>query len=134
MPCAAAPPGSSIKATATPEKLEPLGAEEVPPPSDSWPSSGPVLLVNHPPVWDSTRWACSLNVLHMEQPSLFPDPRPTLTDEEVIAAFRAAISRSSRLSRLADLFLCTVCAEHLVDELHLAGLEVVCTVPERLHD
>jgi hypothetical protein len=70
----------------------------------------------------------------MEQGSLFPDPRPTLTDEEVVAVFRGAISRSSRLSRLADLFLCTVCADHLVDELHLAGLEVVRAVPVRLHE
>jgi hypothetical protein len=61
----------------------------------------------------------------MEQGSLFLDPRPTLTDVEVVAAFRGAISRSSRLSRLADLFLGTVCVEHLVDELHLAGLEGV---------
>jgi hypothetical protein len=70
----------------------------------------------------------------MEQGTLFPDPRPTVTDEEIVTALRAAISRSSRLSRLADLFLCTVCAEHLVDELHLAGLEVVRAVPVRLHE
>jgi hypothetical protein len=68
----------------------------------------------------------------MEQATLVPDPRPTVTDEEVVAVFRGAISRGGRLSRLADLHLNTVCAEHLVHELHVAGLEVVRIVPTRL--
>jgi hypothetical protein len=61
----------------------------------------------------------------MEQASFFPDPRPTVTDEELAAVFRGAISRGGRLSRMADLYLNTVCAEHLVHELRVAGMEVV---------
>jgi hypothetical protein len=61
----------------------------------------------------------------MEQANLFPDLRPTATDEEVMAAFRVAISRGGRLPRLAELYLSSICAEHLVDELRVAGLEIV---------
>jgi hypothetical protein len=61
----------------------------------------------------------------MEQGSLFPDPRPAVTDEELVAVFRGAISRGGRLSRMADLYLNAVCAEHLVHELRVAGMEVV---------
>ena len=67
----------------------------------------------------------------MEQGRLFPDPRPSVTDEEVVAAIRTAISSGGRLSRMADLHLCTVCAEHLVKELRGAGLEIVRAMPER---
>jgi hypothetical protein len=70
----------------------------------------------------------------MEQGSLFPDPRPTVTDEKLVSVFRGAISRGGRLSRMADLYLNAVCAEHLVHELRVAGLEVVRAVPERLCD
>jgi hypothetical protein len=70
----------------------------------------------------------------MEQGSLFPDPRPTVTDEELVAVFRCAISRGGRLSRIADLHLNAVCAEHLVLELRVAGLEVVRAVPTRLRE
>jgi hypothetical protein len=68
----------------------------------------------------------------MEQGSLFPDPRPAVTDEELVAVFRGAISRGGRLSRMADLYLNAVCAEHLVHELRVAGMEVVRAAPERL--
>ena len=61
----------------------------------------------------------------MEQASLFRDPRPTMTDEEFVAVIRCAISPGGRLSRMADLYLNTVCAEHLVHELRVAGMEVV---------
>ena len=67
----------------------------------------------------------------MEQGRLFPDPRPSVTDEEVVAAIRTAISRGGRLSRMAELHLGTVCAEHLVKELRGAGLEIVRAMPER---
>ena len=46
----------------------------------------------------------------MEQGSLFPDPRQAVTDEELIAVFRGAISHGGRLSRMADLHLNAVCA------------------------
>ena len=68
----------------------------------------------------------------MEQGTLFPDPRPTVTDEELVAVFRGAISRGGRLSRMADLYLNAVCAEHLVHELRVAGMEVVRAASERL--
>ena len=61
----------------------------------------------------------------MEQAALFPDQRQDATDEEVVAAFRLAIHRGGRLPRLAYLYLSTVCAKHLVDELRGAGLDVV---------
>jgi hypothetical protein len=70
----------------------------------------------------------------MKQGSLFPDPRPTVTDDELVVVFRGAISRGRRLSRMADLYLNTVCAEHLVHELRVAGLEVVRAMPERLRE
>jgi hypothetical protein len=70
----------------------------------------------------------------MEQGGLFPDPRPTVTDEELVVVFRGAISRGGRLSRMADLYLNAVCAEHLVHELRVAGLEVVRAAPTRLRE
>jgi hypothetical protein len=57
----------------------------------------------------------------MEQGTLFPDPLQTVTDEELVAVFRSAISRGGRLSRMADLYLNAVCAEHLVHELRVPG-------------
>jgi hypothetical protein len=70
----------------------------------------------------------------MEQGTLFPDPRPTVPDEELVAVLRGAISHGGRLSRMADLHLNAVCAEHLVHELRVAGLEVVRAAPERLRE
>ncbi len=61
---------------------------------------------------------------HMRQARRFPDPRPDLTDEEVVAAVRAAIERGGNLSRLAELYLATLCAGHLLRERG-QGLEVV---------
>lgn len=49
----------------------------------------------------------------------------TLSDEEIAAVLRQAIVRGGRLPRSADLYLAGVCAEHLVDELRTAGLDVV---------
>ena len=65
----------------------------------------------------------------MEQRNLFPDPRQDATDEEVVAALRIAIARSGKLPRMADLFLNSVCAEHVLDQLRGAGLEVVRAKP-----
>jgi hypothetical protein len=61
----------------------------------------------------------------MEQPALFPDPRPAMTDEEVAAVLRVAISHAARLSRTAKLYVSGVSAEHLMEELRGAGLMVV---------
>jgi hypothetical protein len=67
----------------------------------------------------------------MEQRGLFPETLRAATDEEVVAAFRIALSRGGHLPRFADLYLSTVCAEHLLDQLHMAGLRVVRDAPER---
>jgi hypothetical protein len=61
----------------------------------------------------------------MSNASLFPELQSTVPDEEVIETLRAAIARGGRLSRMADMLLCGVCAQYLVEELHGAGLEVV---------
>ena len=61
----------------------------------------------------------------MEQRSLFPDTRRDATDAEVVAALRVAIARGGRLPRLAELFLASIGAEYLFDELRGAGLEFV---------
>ncbi len=61
----------------------------------------------------------------MHQGRLFPDPSPEATDEEVVAAFRVAIERGGRLPRLAELYLNTICAEHLIEVLRGQGLEIV---------
>jgi hypothetical protein len=70
----------------------------------------------------------------MAQGSLFPDPRCNATDEEVIHVLRTAIARGGRLPRMAELFLSGICAEHLVNELHLADLEVMRRATVRFHD
>ncbi len=63
--------------------------------------------------------------LFMVQGSLFPELQLTVPDEEVVETLRAAIARAGRLPRSADLLLCGLCAQYLVEELHGAGLEVV---------
>ena len=70
----------------------------------------------------------------MEQNSFFPDERQSVTDEEVVEVLRTAIARSGRLSRMADLVLSSICAEHLVDELHLADFDVVRRPSPRFRD
>ena len=76
-------------------------------------------------ILDSTPRACSAYVLNMRQQSFFPDQRLEASDEEVVAAFRVALERGGRLPRLAELYLNTVCAEHLVETLRAEGLQVV---------
>lgn len=61
----------------------------------------------------------------MSHGSLFPEASDPVPDEEVIETLRRALARSGRLSRSAEMFLCGLCAEYLVDELHGAGLRVV---------
>jgi len=65
----------------------------------------------------------------MCQGSLFPERQPSVPDEEVIETLRAAVARAGRLPRSADLLLCGLCAQYLVDELRDAGLEVVRRPP-----
>ena len=61
----------------------------------------------------------------MEQRPLFPGLPSTLTDEEVETVLHAVIASGIRRHREADLYLSTVCARHLANELRLAGLIVV---------
>lgn len=61
----------------------------------------------------------------MEQGSLFSDLRRNASDEEVVQVLRIALARGGRLPRLAELYLSSICAEHLLEELRLAELEVV---------
>ena len=63
----------------------------------------------------------------MTHGTLFPELPSTVSDAEVVETLRAAIARAGRLPRPADMLLCGLCAEYLVDELHGAGLEVVRT-------
>jgi hypothetical protein len=74
---------------------------------------------------------CSVS---MEQDSLFPDAPTILTDDEIATVLRAAISRGIRRSREADLYLTSICARYLVDELRLEGLVVVRPPAPRLRD
>lgn len=67
----------------------------------------------------------------MTQGSLFHEPHPAVPDAEVIETLRAAIARAGRLPRSADLLLCGLCAEYLLDELRGAGLVFVRPVPVR---
>ena len=63
--------------------------------------------------------------LAMLQGNLFPEPPSTVPDDEVVETLRAAIARAGRLPRSADLLLCGLCAQYLLEELHSAGLNVV---------
>ena len=74
---------------------------------------------------DSTSSDVLYMFLSMEQRSLFPDTRPALSDDEIAEVLRQAILRGRRWHRAADLYLAGICAEHLVDELRGADLEVV---------
>jgi hypothetical protein len=64
---------------------------------------------------------------------LFDPPREELSDEEIAAELRQSIAAAGRLSRQADLFLAGVGAEHLVDSLRAAGLQVIRPSKWRLH-
>ena len=74
---------------------------------------------------------CSIS---MEQANLFPDFPTPLTDDETVSVLRAAIGRGIRRSREADLYLTSMCARYIVDELRLAGLVVVRPPPAKLRD
>ena len=64
---------------------------------------------------------------------LFVQPHEELTDDEVADVLRQSIANAGRLPRHADLFLASICAEHLVDSLRAAGLQVIRPVQWRLH-
>jgi hypothetical protein len=62
----------------------------------------------------------------MIQGSFFPEPWAAVPDDEVIELLREAIARGGRLSRSAEMLLCGLCAQHLIEALHGAGLACVC--------
>ena len=63
------------------------------------------------------------------QPALFPSGEATepVPDEDVVAILAAAIrdAKGGRMTREAEIFMASLCAEHLVDRLALAGVTVV---------
>jgi hypothetical protein len=65
----------------------------------------------------------------MLQGNLFPEPPSTVPDDEVVETLRAAIACAGRLPRSADLLLCGLCAQYLLEELHGAGLHVARARP-----
>jgi hypothetical protein len=66
------------------------------------------------------------------RPMLFETPPDELSDEEIAAVLRQSIAAAGRLSRLADVYLAGICAEHLVDGLRAAGLLVVRPAQRKL--
>jgi hypothetical protein len=63
----------------------------------------------------------------MVQPSLFPfdDPPRELSDTELTDMVHGFIVRGMHLSREADLFLASLCAGHLVQQLRAEGVMAV---------
>ncbi len=61
----------------------------------------------------------------MQQGTLFAGLQRNATDEEVVQVLRLAIARGGRLPRMAELYLSSVCAEHLLEALRRARLGVV---------
>lgn len=61
----------------------------------------------------------------MIQGSLFSDLRLRVPEEAVIEILRIAMRRAGRLPRSADLFLCGLCAQYLVDELPGSRLAIM---------
>ena len=64
---------------------------------------------------------------------LFAPPHDQLSDEEIAEVLRLSIANAGRLPRNADVFLASICAEHLVDGLRAAGLLVVRPIQWSLH-
>jgi hypothetical protein len=64
----------------------------------------------------------------------FEIPHHELSDAEIAAVLRDTIAGAGRFPRNIELCFASVCAEHLVDGLRLAGLIVVRPAPSRLTD
>ena len=65
-------------------------------------------------------------------PIPFEIPHRELSDAEIAAVFRDAIAGTGRFPRHIELCFASICAEHLVDGLRLAGLIVLRPAPVRL--
>jgi hypothetical protein len=63
---------------------------------------------------------------------LFEIPGHELSDAEVAAILRDIVAGAGRYPRHIELNFASVCAEHLVDGLRLAGLLVIRPAPSRL--
>jgi hypothetical protein len=63
---------------------------------------------------------------------MFEIPHQELSDAEIAAIFRDIIAGAGRYPRQVEVRLASICAEHLVDGLRLAGLTVIRPAPLRL--
>jgi hypothetical protein len=63
---------------------------------------------------------------------LFEIPHHELSDAEIAAILRDIIAGAGRFPRHIELCFTSICAEHLVDGLRLAGLIVIRPAPMRL--
>ncbi len=63
---------------------------------------------------------------------MFEIPHHELSDAEIAAVFRDIIAGAGRYPRPVALQFTTLCAEHLVDGLRLAGLTVIRPASLRL--
>ncbi len=69
------------------------------------------------------------DLLHECDPMpLFDLPLCELSDDEIAGILRLSMMTAGRLARSADLFLAGLCAEHLVEALRAAGVQVVRSV------
>jgi hypothetical protein len=66
------------------------------------------------------------------RPMLFEIPHHELSDAEIAAVLRDLIAGAGRFPRHVELCFASICAEHLVDGLRLAGLIVIRPAPMRL--
>ena len=62
----------------------------------------------------------------------FEIPHHGLSDAEITAILRDIIAGPERFSRNIELCFASICTEHLVDGLRLAGLIVIRPAPMRL--
>jgi hypothetical protein len=68
-------------------------------------------------------------------PMLFQPPHEELSDADIMAVLceAMAMAGAGRLPRSADVYLAGICAEHLVDRLRAAGLQVIRPVQWQAH-
>jgi len=65
---------------------------------------------------------------------MFEIPYHEPTDAEIAAVFRDIIAGAGRYPRHIELQFATICAQHLVDGLRVAGLTVIRPAPMKLTD
>lgn len=65
---------------------------------------------------------------------LFDPAQNEVPDDEVVRVLRDLLAHAGRLPHSLELFLAGICAEHLVEGLHIAGLRVVRPVQWPLHE